>query len=109
MITLKLDKDNNLVVGSEILILEGNDALIQDIRNRLGMFLGEYPFDTTLGVDYIGLFSANNQKEIQNAIIQEVKKDNRVSEAYIEELKNENGRLTIGLKVISQNGDTLYV
>lgn len=109
MTTLKLDKDNNLVVGSEMLTLEGNDALIQDIRNRLGMFLGEYPFDITLGVDYIGLFSANNQKEIQNAIIQEIKKDNRVSEAYIEDLKNENGRLTIGLKVISQSGDTLNV
>ena len=94
MTTLRLDENNNLIVGENFLTLSGIEALIQDVRTRLKMFLGEYPFDTSKGVDYVSLFQNNDKKEIENAILAEIKKDKRVSQAIIENLDFTNGKLT---------------
>lgn len=109
MTTLRLDENNNLVVGESFLTLSGIEALIQDVRTRLQMFLGEYPFDTSKGVDYISLFQNNNKKEIENAIIAEIKKDKRVSQVIIENLDFTNGKLTLNIKVINGEGESAYV
>lgn len=109
MTTLRLDENNNLVVGENFLTLSGIEALIQDVRTRLKMFLGEYPFDTSKGVDYVSLFQNNDKKEIQNAIIAEIKKDKRVSQAIIENLDFTNGKLTLNIKVINGEGESAYV
>lgn len=109
MTTLRLDENNNLVVGESLLTLSGIEALMQDIRTRLKMFLGEYPFDTSKGVDYVSLFQNNDKKEIQNAIIAEIKKDKRVSQAIIENLDFTNGKLTLNIKVINGEGESAYV
>ena len=109
MTTLRLDENNNLVVGENFLTLSGIEALIQDVRTRLQMFLGEYPFDTSKGVDYISLFQKNNKKEIENVIIAEIKKDKRVSQVIIENLDFTNGKLTLNIKVINGEGESAYV
>lgn len=109
MTTLRLDENNNLVVGESFLTLSGIEALIQDVRTRLQMFLGEYPFDTSKGVDYISLFQNNNKKEIENAIIAEIKKDKRVSQVIIENLDFTNGKITLNIKVINGEGESAYV
>lgn len=109
MTTLRLDENNNLIVGENFLTLSGIEALIQDVRTRLKMFLGEYPFDTSNGVDYVGLFQNNDKKEIENAIIAEIKKDKRVSQVIIENLDFTNGKLTLNIKVINGEGESAYV
>ena len=109
MITLRLDENNNIIAGESFLTLSGIEALTQDVRTRLKMFLGEYPFDTSKGVDYIGLFQNNDKKEIQNAIIAEIKKDERVSQAIVEDLDFTNGKLTLNIKVINGEGESAYV
>ena len=83
MTTLKLDSNNNLEVGRDFMLLSENEALIQDIKTRLEFWQKENPFDVTQGLDYIGLLSQNDTNELKEAIIKEVKKDERVYNVVI--------------------------
>lgn len=40
------------ITGGDISLLQGIDAVIQLLKTRLQTFLGEWEFDTTLGVPY---------------------------------------------------------
>ena len=53
MISLELDKDNNLVItGGNLSTVSGVTACAQDTRTRVGLCAGENPYDTTEGIDY---------------------------------------------------------
>lgn len=53
MISLQLDKNNNLVVsGGNLSTISGITACAQDTRTRVGLCAGENPYDTTEGIDY---------------------------------------------------------
>ena len=109
MTTLMLDSHNNIIAGKEFLILKGNEALKQDIRTRLSMFSGEYPFDTTQGVDYLGLLKDNNRDNIKNAIISEIKKDSRVTQVYIKKIEIESGALKLEIQITNTQGEAIDV
>lgn len=109
MITLMLDSHNNIIAGDSFLTLQGNEALRQDIRTRLGMFLGEYPFNTEKGMDYIGLLQDNNRDNIKNAIISEIKKDSRVSQVNITKIETIGGTLELDIQITSAQGDIINV
>ncbi len=109
MITLRLDSHNNIIAGESFLILQGNEALRQDIRTRLGMFIGEYPFNTTQGVDYIGLLQDNNRDDIKNAIIAEIKKDSRVAQVNITKAKVVSGTLELNIQITNTLGEIIDV
>lgn len=109
MTTLAIDSSNNLLVGNELVTRIDKNALIQDIRTRLGMFRKEYPFDTEQGVDYIGLFSLNDRAELKNAIIAEIKKDERVDSAVINDLKFISGVLTMSIQITTREGELINV
>lgn len=109
MITLRLDSHNNIIAGDSFLTLQGNEALRQDVRTRLGMFLGEYPFNTTQGVDYIGLLQDNNRDNIKNAIISEIKKDPRVAQVNITKAETSGGTLELDIQITSTRGEIINV
>lgn len=108
-LSLKLDSNNNLQVGSAFITIGGVDSLVQDIRNRLSLVAGEYPFDITQGVDYFTLLSQNNKTNIKNAIINEIKKDNRVSEVELEDMLLENNTLRLNIKITTIDGVVVNV
>ena len=109
MVTFALDNENNLIVGSELIIKNGNDALVQDIKTRLKMFMGEYPFDNSIYIDYISLIASNNQKDLENAIIAEVKKDTRVLECVLESFSITNSTAKLSLTIHTQSGEVVNV
>ena len=80
MKSLMLDSNNNLVVSSELMIVEGIEALKQDINNRLKMIQGENIFNLKDGVPYFEVMQNNN---IQN--------------------------LNVELKITTKEGDVFYV
>ena len=104
-----LDSHNNIISGESFLILKGNEALRQDIRTRLSMFLGEYPFDTTQGVDYIELLKDNNRDNIKNAIISEIKKDSRITQVAIKKVEIESGALKLEIQITNTQGEVIDV
>jgi hypothetical protein len=56
MQTVNIDKDYNIVLkGGELVILTGEQALIQDIRTKIGLCIGENYFDVDEGIDFFNL------------------------------------------------------
>ena len=51
MKTLKLDKNNNLTFSNNLETIENKDAIKQDIKTLLLMWLTEYPFNTNEGLN----------------------------------------------------------
>lgn len=75
METLALDEHNNFIIRNGNLYLKKDIvALAQDIKNRVGLCLGENRFDTTEGIDFdnkmLGKFGGVNyyRETIRNRI-----------------------------------------
>lgn len=49
---LKLDKQNDLVIGTDLVWTRGIDAVVQDCRIALQMFQGEWFLDREAGIPY---------------------------------------------------------
>lgn len=73
MKSLKLDSQNNLIYGTTFFTTEGNERILQDIKTRVGMLKGEYPYDKEKGFDYIG-YMQNNSIDLKRQIKQECRK-----------------------------------
>lgn len=108
MSSLRLDSNNNLVVGSILLTVEGNEALSQDIRNKLDLWRGEYPFDLNVGIDYPSLLQQGDKKAIEAAIRNIILEDERVNNVEIE-VTQEGGKLILNGKIITNEGGTINV
>ena len=62
---LALDSAGDLLIeGGDFRLLQGNDAIVQECQTALGLWLGEYPFDTTIGTNWPGLL---NQKGVRDS------------------------------------------
>lgn len=73
MKTIKLDKNNNVVLDKygNIETLENIEALAQDVRTSLSMCYGENPFNTQQGIDYDNDFlgvNSDNQDYLKSLI-----------------------------------------
>jgi len=80
------DNDGNILTGfNDIFIDEGGnlavvggvDDLLQTVKNALWLWIGEYDYDTTIGLSYRGIFSDNAAtnvgiftQQIEDAIFQ---------------------------------------
>lgn len=110
MTSFKLDKNNNLIVGAQIITISGIEAIAQDCKTRLNMLLGEYPFNTSLGMDYISLLNANNSNILKNAIISELKKDERIKQVIIKNFDiDTKGRSSLALECVLYSGEVINV
>lgn len=77
MKSLALDENNNLVVkNGNLVIIDGIQALAQNIRTRIGMCARENPFNLNEGIDYdndvLGKAGGANyyKQAIQNRILE---------------------------------------
>lgn len=109
MKTFKLDKNNNLCFESNFELLDGADALIQDVRNLLLMFKGEYPFNTELGLDYYGMLSNQSKESIESAILERIKQDERVKSIRNIETSAKNGNLDLSMQILTTWGELVNV
>ena len=44
------------IEGGDLVLIQGPEAIAQDANLRVGLFLGEWPLDLRVGIDYRGLF-----------------------------------------------------
>lgn len=109
MQTFKLDSNNNLIVNNNIVLIDKNEALLQDINTKLRLIKGEYPFNIDYGVDYFHLIQNNNRDLIKEAVIKELQSDSRISQVIIDKVELKNNTLILSIKIITINGDTLNV
>lgn len=109
MTTFKLDSYNNLKFESEFELLSGSQALIQDIRNLLLMFKGEFPFNTDLGLDYYAMASNQSKDNIQSLIIDRIKQDERVKSIKNIEVEVKNDNLNLTMQILTSWGEIVNV
>lgn len=76
MQTVKLDRDNNLVIEQgNLSVISGQHALAQDVKTRTGLYKGENRFDTSEGIDYdnemLGVFGGEEyyRQTLRNRIL----------------------------------------
>lgn len=104
MTSLKLDKDNNIVFQNNFLTISNQDAIIQDVRNLLLMFQGEYPFDLTMGIPWYQLATYNNSNIIKNIVKERILEDNRIKSVKHLNVFFENGKMQISAELITDLG-----
>lgn len=61
------------IVNGDFVLIDGNDAILQDIITRLRTFLGECFMDNTVGIDYFNQVMVKNPNQAAiDAIFQNV-------------------------------------
>lgn len=105
-VSFKLDSNNNIINNSNIILISDKAALVQDIKTRLYMYKGEYPYNTSKGIDYIEYMRNNNEQGLLAAIQARILEDSRVSNVTFETSKESNN-LKIVLTITS--GETVSI
>lgn len=63
---LALDANGDLVIAAgDFRLLQGNDAIVQECQTALGLWVGEYPFDTTIGTAWPTLLNTKGVRDSQ--------------------------------------------
>lgn len=104
MISLKLDKNNNIIFQNNFLTISDQNAIIQDVKNLLLMFQTEYPFDLTMGIPWYELAAYNNSNVIKNTIKERILEDNRIQSVNNLNVFFENGKMQISAELITDLG-----
>ena len=105
-ISFKLDSNNNIINNSNIITVSDKDALVQDIKTMLYMYKGEYPYNTSKGIDYINYMRNNDEQGLLAAIQSRILEDTRVTNVTFETTKESNN-LKIVLTITS--GETVSI
>lgn len=100
MTTLKLDKNNNMIVEGDICVIDDVDALAQDIKTMITLQPKEYIYNITKGVDWVKYLQSGDAAELLNNIENEVYSDRRVKECQIDTNKS-NGTLILNINTTS--------
>lgn len=105
-VSFKLDSNNNIINNSNLIMVSGTPALVQDIKTLLYMYKGEYPYNTNKGIDYIEYMRNNDETGLLAAIQSRILEDSRVSNVTFETAKESNN-LKIVLTITS--GETVSI
>lgn len=105
-VSFKLDSSNNIINNSNIITVSDKDALVQDIKTMLYMYKGEYPYNTSKGIDYIEYMRNNDETGLLAAMQQRILEDTRVTNVTFETAKESNN-LKIVLTITS--GETVSI
>lgn len=63
---LALDANGDLLIeAGDFRLLQGNDAIVQECQTTLGLWQGEYPFNTTVGTAWPTLLNVKGIKDSQ--------------------------------------------
>lgn len=78
-VSLKVDKNNNILYGDDFFTISGTESLSQDIKTKLSMTKGEYPYNINMGIDYLDYLRSGDKQSLLAEITETVLKDRRVS------------------------------
>ena len=104
MKTLKLDKNNNLIFSNNLETIESKDAIKQDIKTLLLMWLTEYPFNTNEGLNWYQLATYNNKNDIIAEIKERILQDRRVLNVNSIDISFNNNLLNIEAELETSEG-----
>lgn len=104
MQTLKLDKNNNLMFGNSFDTLSGAEAIKQDIKTLLLMWLTEYPFNINEGLNWYQLSTYNNKNDIIIAVKDRILQDKRILNVNSIEVYFNNNILSIEAELETTEG-----
>lgn len=107
--SLKVDKDNNLLYStSGFLIVEDDEALAQDVRNRLRLYKGEYFLNPNIGVCFHKDLDKVELDTLVFSIKKELRNDSRIK-SYNILTRNEGGLLHLDIEIITKEGKKINV
>ena len=104
MKTLKLDKNNNLTFNNNLETIESKDAIKQDIKTLLLMWLTEYPFNTNEGLNWYQLATYNNKNDIIAEVKERILQDRRVLNINSIDISFNNNLLNIEAELETSEG-----
>lgn len=104
MKTLKLDKNNNLTFSNNLETIESKEAIKQDIKTLLLMWLTEYPFNTNEGLNWYQLSTYNNKSDIIAEVKERILQDKRVLNINSIEVSFNNNLLNIEAELETSEG-----
>ena len=104
MKTLKLDKNNNLTFSNNLETIESKEAIKQDIKTLLLMWLTEYPFNTNEGLNWYQLSTYNNKSDIIAEVKERILQDKRVLNINNIEVSFNNNLLNIEAELETSEG-----
>ena len=104
MKTLKLDKNNNLTFSNNLETIESKEAIKQDIKTLLLMWLTEYPFNTNEGLNWYQLSTYNNKNDIIAEVKERILQDKRVLNINSIEVSFNNNLLNIEAELETSEG-----
>lgn len=104
MKTLKLDKNNNLTFSNNLETIESKEAIKQDIKTLLLMWLTEYPFNTNEGLNWHQLSTYNNKNDIIAEVKERILQDKRVLNINSIEVSFNNNLLNIEVELETSEG-----
>lgn len=102
--SFKLDSNNNIINNSSFIMVSDKAALVQDIKTLLYMYKGEYPYNTSKGIDYIEYIRNNDETGLLVAIQSRILEDTRVTNVTFD-ISKESNNLKIILTITS--GETV--
>ena len=95
MKTLKLDKNNNLTFSNDLQTIDSTEAIKQDIKTLLLMWLTEYPFNINEGLNWYQLSTYNNKNDIIIAVKERILQDKRILNVNSIDVSFNNNLLSI--------------
>ena len=95
MKTLKLDKNNNLTFSNDFLTIDSKEAIKQDIKTLLLMWVTEYPFNINQGLNWYQLSTYNNKNDIIIAVKERILQDKRILNVNSIDVSFNNNLLSI--------------
>lgn len=108
--SFKLDNDNNLVFDDNgLMISDADEALAQDVKNRLLLYKGECFYNPDLGICYHKDLHLLNKRGIIQSIRNKLSTDRRIKSFDIQVVSEESGRLDIEIKLVTREGNIVYV
>ena len=106
MQTLRLDKNNNLIFGNSFDVLSGAEAIKQDVKTLLLMWITEYPFNINKGLNWYELSTYNNKNDIIIAVKDRILQDKRILNFNSIEVYFNNNILSIEAELETTEGIT---
>ena len=104
MKTLKLDKNNNLTFSNDFLTIDNKEAIKQDIKTLLLMWLTEYPFNMNEGLNWYQLATYNNKNDIIAEVKERILQDRRVLNVNSIDISFNNNLLNIEAELETTQG-----
>lgn len=101
-----LMQDGDIVIDTDLIMIDGQEELRQNIENRLGINKNEWYLDTTLGLDYSMITGKRvDDRDIDLAVRDCCLQDDRVDEVREVNIKRDSKTRTADINLLIIDGN----